>query len=137
MILVGIYNVLTSNAVVPRELTFLSQVVIGSAIGLNFTPDIFRLLSKLIIPSIIVVTGLLLMSVVLGLILHRFTDLDIATSLFATSPGALTSMAALTEAHDAQGHIVVLFHTLRLISVVTFMPILINICFRLIKFFSS
>ncbi len=81
MILVGIYNVFTSNAVVPKELAFLSQVVIGSAIGLNFTPDIFRLLSKLVIPSLIVVTGLLLMSVVLGLILHKFTGLDIATSL--------------------------------------------------------
>lgn len=133
MFAVGIFNIASGGARVPSSLISISQVIIGSAIGLSFTMDQVKMLKTLILPSVIIVVGLLIMSLILGLILYKFTDLDIATSLFATSPGALTAMGPLSEALKAQAHIVVLFHTLRLVAVITLMPVLISLCVKILK----
>ncbi len=133
MFAVGIFNIVSGGAKVPSSLSVISQIIIGSVIGLSFTMDKLKMLRTLIVPSIIVIVGLLVMSVILGLILYRFSDLDIATSLFATCSGALTSMGPLSEALKAQAHIVVLFHTLRLVAVITLMPPIITWCVKILK----
>lgn len=133
MIAVGIFNMATGLGYMPSKSTLIVQVLLGSIIGLSFSKDNLQLLSKYIFPSIAIVLALLFLSIILGMLLHRFTGMDLATSLFATSPGALSSMSLLAEAFGAKAHIVVLFHTLRLVMVILIMPFVIKIITTFIK----
>lgn len=127
MIFVGLYNIATNGGYVPKSLPFISQVLVGTIIGLSFTLDNIKELYRLMLPTLIIVCGLLLMSIVLGLILNKFTSIDLATALFSTCPGGMSSIALVGEAFNADMHIVMLFHTLRLVAVIIFMPILIKL----------
>ena len=83
-------------------------------------------LRKLIIPSIILVIGLTTLSIILGLILHKTTGLDLSTALFSAAPGGLTDMVIMSESFGAQTHIVALLHLIRLTTVLTVLPIVIK-----------
>lgn len=126
MISVGIYNIFTKNGYVPSNLKIIAQIVIGSIIGLNFTMDSILGLKKLIVPSIILVIGLTLFSVLLGLIIYKFTGLDLSTALFSSAPGGLTDMTIMSEEFGAQTHIVALLHLIRLTTVLTVLPLVIK-----------
>lgn len=127
MIAVGVFNLITGLGYMPGKSTLIVQVLLGSIIGLSFTKDNLQLLSKYLLPSLTIVLALLFLSIILGMLLYRFTGMDLATSLFATSPGALSSMSLLAEAFGAESHVVVLFHTLRLVLVILIMPFVIKI----------
>lgn len=126
MISVGIYNVFISKGYVPSNFKTIAQIVIGCIIGLNFTMDSILGLKKLIIPSIILVIGLTFLSIILGLILHKTTGLDLPTALFSSAPGGLTDMVIMSESFGAQTHIVALLHLTRLTTVLTVLPIVIR-----------
>ncbi len=136
MFFVGIYNLVGKTGYIPPSFSLVVQILIGSIIGLNFTLENIKSLSQLFFPSVLVVLGMLIMSVVFGVILSKLAGLDLVTSLFATSPGALSAMALLTESYGAKSHVVVLLHTFRLVSVITFMPLIIKGTLRLIKAFA-
>lgn len=126
MVFVGIYNVFIGKAYVPSNFKTIAQIVIGCIIGLNFTMDSILGLRKLIIPSIILVIGLTTLSIILGLILHKTTGLDLSTALFSAAPGGLTDMVIMSESFGAQTHIVALLHLIRLTTVLTVLPIVIK-----------
>lgn len=127
MIFVGIYNVVSNNAQLPMNFKLIAQVIIGCAVGLNFTKDSVLGLKDIIIPSIILVIGLTTLSIVLGCIIHKFTGLDLQTALFSSAPGGLADMTIMSEAFGAQTHIVALLHLIRLTTVLTVLPIVIKI----------
>lgn len=133
MIAVGIFNLMTGLGYMPSKSSLIVQVILGSIIGLSFSKENLQLLSKYLLPSLVIVLTLLLLSIILGMLLYRFTGMDLATSLFATSPGGLSAMSLLAEAFGAQAHIVVLFHTLRLVLVLLIMPFVIKILTTLIN----
>lgn len=126
MLAVGIANLSGFQGKLPPNISFITQVVIGCIIGLNINQKNVKALSELIMPSVIIVAGLIFMSIVLGILLYKFTGIDYITALFSTSPGGLSSIILITESYGAETHIVMLFHTLRLITVVTLMPIIIK-----------
>lgn len=127
MISVGIYNIFTSSGYIPPNFKLLAQVIIGCAVGLNFTMDSILGLKKIIIPSIILVIGLTTLSILLGYIIHKFTGLDLQTALFSSAPGGLADMTIMSEAFGAQTHIVALLHLIRLTTVLTVLPVVIKI----------
>ena len=127
MIFVGLYNVLSNKAQMPMNLKFIAQIIIGCAVGLNFTKDSILGLRNIILPSIILVIGLTTLSIILGYMIHKFTGLDLQTALFSSAPGGLADMTIMSEAFGAQTHIVALLHLIRLTTVLTVLPAVIKV----------
>lgn len=127
MISVAIYNIYTGRGEIPYNFKLLSQIVVGGMIGLNFTMDSIQQIKKIIIPSIILVIGLTLFSLILGLLIHKITGVDLITALFSSAPGGITDMTLISEAYGADITKVALLHLMRLVTVITIMPLAIKL----------
>ncbi len=126
MLAVAIYNIATDKGYIPSNLKFIAQVIVGGMIGLNFTKETFLNMKNLILPSIILVICLLMFSIIIGVLIHKFTNIDLMTALFASSPGGLTDMALISGAYGAVQSTVVTLHLIRLITVLVFLPGIFN-----------
>jgi len=133
MVFVAIYNIYTGQGNIPKNFKLAAQIVVGGMIGLNFTIDAISGLKKLIVPALILVIGLTLFSICLGFIISRLTGLDLVTALFSSSPGGLTDMTLISEAYGAEVHKVVLLHLIRLITVITVLPLVIRLLSQFLK----
>ncbi len=133
MLAVAIYNIITDKAYIPSNLKFIAQVVVGGMIGLSFTKETFFNLKNLIVPSIILVVCLLTFSIVIGVIIHKFTNIDLITALFSSSPGGLTDMTLMSGEYGAVQSTVVTLHLMRLITVLIFLPRIIGFISKYLK----
>ena len=133
MVFVAVYNIYTGQGKIPTNFKIVAQIVVGGMIGLNFTMDTIHGLKKLIIPALILVIGLTLFSICLGFVISRLTGLDLVTALFSSSPGGLTDMVLISEAYGAEIHKVALLHLIRLITVITVLPLVIKFFSHFIK----
>lgn len=131
MISVGIYNLFFSQGYIPGDFKIAAQIIIGGMIGLRFTKDTILELKDMLIPVIAILIGLTAFSILLGYLLHKFTGMDLTTALFSTSPGGLADMTLLADDYGADSPKVAMMHTMRLITVVTFIPIIIRYLVKL------
>jgi uncharacterized protein len=108
-------------------LQFLAFAVLGWSIGESVTRGAARQLASQILVISIIVVVLVLAGAVLAVLLSRFGPLDGTTAYLATSPGALSQMAALASDTGADGLLVVTVHTIRVITVVLVAPVVIRL----------
>lgn len=127
MISVAIYNIFTGQGVIPNSFKIFAQILVGGMIGLNFTMDTVCGLKNLILPAAMLVVGLMIFSLCLGLIISKLTGLDLITALFSCSPGGLTDMTIIADEYGAQTPKVALMHLMRLITVITVLPLVIKL----------
>ncbi|MCR1898830.1 AbrB family transcriptional regulator [Irregularibacter muris] len=126
MFAVALLNIFTDKGYIPGNFKLVAQMVIGGLIGLRFTKESFYELRELIFPTIILVIGLTTLCVITGYIVYRFTDLDLVTALFSTAPGGLADTTIIAEAYGADVKKVALMHLMRLITVITLLPLVIR-----------
>jgi len=120
------YHLLTSKGYVPPQANTILQIAIGATIGLNFSMENIKGLGSIFLSAVVMVIGLMIFSLILGFIISKVTGMDLITALFSASPGGLANIVLISDAYGAQAHIVALLHTLRLVSVVFFMPIIVK-----------
>jgi len=130
MVSTAVYNLLTSKGYVPPQANTILQIVIGATIGLNFSMENIKGLGSIFLSAVVMVVGLMVFSLLLGFIISKATGMDLITALFSASPGGLANIVLISDAYGAQAHIVALLHTLRLVSVVVFMPIIVKFISR-------
>ncbi|SDB18213.1 hypothetical protein SAMN02927895_00669 [Belnapia rosea] len=97
-------------------------IVVGSALGLYFTPATAAVLLAnlpLLVAAALVTIGI---GGGLALILARTGQVDPATAWFASIPGGAADMAMLSEAYGGAGAPVALAQLLRVVSVVVLVP---------------
>jgi membrane AbrB-like protein len=98
------------------------QLVIGTALGLYFTPHVAReVLANwhLLIAAAVLATAL---GWICGLFLARYTGIDKTTAFFACVPGGATEMAILGERMGAKPDRIALAQSLRILMVVIIIP---------------
>lgn len=126
MIAVAIFNIQTGKGEIPNQFRLAAQIVVGAMIGLNFTMDTVTGLKNLIAPALLLVIGLTAFSLFLGFLISKLTGLDPVTALFSCAPGGLTDMTLISEAYSADTPKVALLHLVRLLTVITVMPLVIG-----------
>lgn len=131
MAAVAIYNVYSSQGYIPNNFKLGAQIVVGGMIGLRFTKETLSELKTMLLPAILILISLTAFCVLLGYFLHKFTGIDLTTALFSTSPGGLTDMALMADSYGADSPKVVVMHTMRLVTVVTIIPIIIKYLIKL------
>ena len=99
------------------------QLLVGCALGLYFTPEVSRQLLEFGV-YIVLAAFLAIMAGGLGsLVLRRVSGIDAATAFFGSVPGGAAEMAVMAERAGARFDQVALCHSLRLLLVVSIIPI--------------
>jgi membrane AbrB-like protein len=127
MLAAALYNIITKQAAVPRYLPLVLQIAAGAMIGARMTRENILSLKDMVIPALIIVFGVVIINFTIGLLITKFSSLDLATSLFASAPGGMTEMTLAANAMGADTPKVALLQLLRLISVITLLPVLLRL----------
>lgn len=122
LISVGIFNIFTGIAFFPSNFKILTQIATGIFIGAKITRKDVIGLKQVIFPGIIVIIVMGIFNFFMGYFIHKTTEIDIVTALFATAPGGITDMSIIAFDFGAEASIVALLQLIRLISIVTLIP---------------
>lgn len=126
MIFVAIYQIGWERGVIPVNFKLVAQMIVGGMIGLNFTRSSLDGLKELWIPALILIGGLTVSWMVLGFLIAKLTGLELVTALFSSAPGGLADMTLMAEAYGAEISKVALLHLVRMLVVVTVLPLIIG-----------
>ncbi|WP_319823660.1 AbrB family transcriptional regulator [Thalassovita sp.] len=103
---------------IPQWLVNLSQVVIGTSLGMRFAGLKGSAMIRATWLSLLSVTGMLMLGLICALILHPLTGLDLDVLLISFAPGGVTEMALVALSLHANPAIVTLHHIARIILTV-------------------
>ncbi len=78
------------------DLILWMKVFSGAMIGSKIGRSELKTLRTLIFPTAILLVGLIALNLIFGGLVYRFSDLDLATSLFAVTPGGLTDITLMS-----------------------------------------
>ncbi|MBY7144323.1 AbrB family transcriptional regulator [Virgibacillus sp. NKC19-3] len=110
------------EASLPGSLKNAGLIIIGIYFGLYFTTDTFKTIWPYFLPYILLTCILILASIMLGAVVTKWIAVDKITSIFASIPGGLTEMTIASEALHAKSAFVVIFQTIRLMTVLFTIP---------------
>ena len=122
LFVVALLRVLGIFLQAPRGGREIGQWIIGSALGLYFTPG--AIAAVLHVAPVIVVAGFFAIAVgyLSGWVLCRVGRVDFVTAFFCSVPGGATEMAFLGERHRARVDRVAAAQSLRILIVVAALP---------------
>ena len=102
------------------------QWLIGSALGLHFTPAVMAELAGRALPIALIAAGSVVAGLLCALVLLRWTAVSPATALLAALPGGAAEMAVLAERQGAAVDRVAAAQALRVALVVVAVPFVIH-----------
>lgn len=110
------------NVDVPTPVRYIGQWIIGTALGLYFTPAVMRHVGALWYLPLLGAAFAIVTGYASGAVLSRLSGLDLTTSLFASVPGGAAEMATLGGRFGAREDRVAAAHSLRMLLVVAIVP---------------
>ncbi|MBR4827796.1 MAG: AbrB family transcriptional regulator [Oscillospiraceae bacterium] len=130
MFFVIIFNLIFEKAFFIQDVKTGLQMLSGAMIGCRVGREDVQSLKKLIKPIILLIVAFIAMNLIFGGLMIAFSDLDVPTALFATSPGGASDMALIGEELGANPAYIALLQVLRLLIIFTFCPPLFKYLFR-------
>lgn len=121
------YNVRSEQAYLPKPMKVAAQCFAGINVGVTITLQDILQFRSLLLPAIFVAINCILTNYVLGLLIHKTNDLDLATSLFASVPAGLSDMALVSLELGGDAPKVAVLQLVRYMCVMTFMPLFIKL----------
>lgn len=122
MVFVVAFNLLTERGFFYGDIKVLLQIFAGAMIGCKVGKEDVKELRKIIFPAIILVISMVVLNITFGTLIYAFSSLDVATALFATTPGGVSDMALLCEDLGANSGYVAILQVFRLLIIFTFCP---------------
>jgi len=99
-----------------------SFILLGIHFGLSFTKETFQNIIVYFPAYILVILLFIGFCIALGWIVTKWVPIDKITSVFSCIPGGLMEMALASESLKGNPSLVAIFQTIRLISVLFFVP---------------
>jgi membrane AbrB-like protein len=103
---------------VPRWGRIASLAVVGGVLASTFRPSVVPLISRHLLPVVLVICGTLVLSLGAGLLLPALVRIDRKTAALGTLPGAASGMLAMSDPLGADARIVALMQYTRVVVVV-------------------
>ncbi len=126
MVFIAAYNVKKEQLYMPNMFVKTVQILAGILIGERITlKDIVRL-KDIGASAVILVVGFILLTLIIGTLVRKYTNFNTATSYFASAPGGLTDLTIISAEVGAEAHKVAVIHLLRLICVIGLYPFIIT-----------
>lgn len=122
IVFVVIFNLATDLAFVPADSRVLLQILAGIVLGSSVTKKDVLSLRLLLLPCLVLVTGMIILNFFFGFLMFRFGGLDLKTALFATAPGGLVDMALIADELGANMLQVSGLHLFRILFIFIALP---------------
>ncbi|OHR67097.1 hypothetical protein HMPREF3291_11500 [Bacillus sp. HMSC76G11] len=109
---------------IPNHWLLIGQGILGIELGMKLNDSVFTIFKE----NWLIVTMMLFLSILFallsGLILWKYSRLDMLTSFFASAPGGLSAMPSMAEEAGANTGMVSIIQTMRIFIVVLSIPLL-------------
>ncbi|GAA1910285.1 AbrB family transcriptional regulator [Nocardioides lentus] len=115
---------LLGTVAVPVWLQWPAYALIGVQVGLRFTRDSLRAITRMVPVVLGLILGLVLACAAMGALLVLTTDVDPLTAYLATTPGGLFAVLATAVDGDADATYVLTLQVVRLLAILLLMPFL-------------
>lgn len=122
MIAVAAVNLLGYRLYAPPFGRQTGQVILGSAIGLYFTPTVVAALGANFVPIILATFSAFLIGGMGAVVMSRVSGVDQKSAFFASIPGGSMAMAVLASKYGASMPPVAVSHSLRVSLVIVVVP---------------
>lgn len=126
MIGTAAFNVFTGRGWVPGPLRKVIQALAGTLIGVRVTSQDIRSLQGIILPALILIVGIIVINLIVGYLLHRFTGIGFITALISSVPGGATDMALIAKELGGDQSKVAVLQLFRFVFVVAAYPVIIR-----------
>lgn len=120
------FNTFTGRLRFPNPARVIVQICAGAFVGARMGPDMVATLGQLLLPTLVMVVGMILCSLAIGLIMYRFCGMNFISSIMSCAPGGLTEMIVFAEDLECDLPRVAMLHTIRVVMVFTLMPTLLG-----------
>ena len=111
---------------IPKYWLAIGQCILGIELGLKMNGSVLSIFQD----NWLTISTMLLLSIFFsllsGLVLWKFSKLDMLTSFFATAPGGLSSMPSIAEEVGANTGIVSIVQTMRIFLVILTVPVILS-----------
>lgn len=104
----------------------IAQVIAGAFIGASLKKEDVKLIPSIIAALVIMFGVYLVQNIVLGYVIVRGTDFDLATTLLSIVPGGMSTIPLIAEDFGANASYVAIMQFVRMISTITLYPIIID-----------
>ncbi|MBQ5343129.1 MAG: AbrB family transcriptional regulator [Oscillospiraceae bacterium] len=130
MFFVIVFNLIFEKAFFVQDVKTGLQILSGAMIGCRVGREDIDELKKLVKPMILLIIAFIAMNLIFGGLMVLFTDLDVPTALFSTSPGGASDMALIGEELGANPVYIAFLQVFRLLLIFTFCPPLFRYIFN-------
>ena len=126
MLFGGLFRVtVPGSAAVPRGIVNAALVLLGASAGLSFTAAMLAQLAKLFWVAMLFGLLMFLIGLSAAFIIHKVFKIDIVTCILGCATAGAAQMSAIAADIKADALSVSLFHCLRLLIIMTFVPLLV------------
>ena len=121
---------------IPPLFTKIVRIFAGTFVGVKFTKEIFAAASKLFLPIVIMIIGLIVLMNVTPRIIRKVSKIPYIACLLASAPGGLQEMTLIADDYDKEYvSSVAILQTLRLVFLLITSPIIITVMTKLFTFY--
>jgi uncharacterized protein len=113
----------------PGWLGTAAQAVVGVVMGVLVQPETLATLAGYWLPITLITLATLLLTVLAGLLLARFTPVDRTTATFGMIAGGAAGIVAVSHELGADGRLVAVLQYLRVLLIVVLMPVAVVVLF--------
>ncbi len=110
----------------PISWQLISQWLLGTSVGAGIQREDLTIFARIAKASALMTAFLLIWGLLTGWLLARLTFIDLPTALVGSAPGGAASMVALATELGADARLVVTMHTMRMVSLMALLPLLIR-----------
>jgi membrane AbrB-like protein len=104
-------------------------MVISIYFGMYFTTQTFSTIGPYFLSFVVLTVSLIAASIFISTIITKWINVDNITSAFGSIPGGITEMVIASESLNARSSLVVIFQTVRLLTVLFLVPTMISFFF--------
>ncbi|MTI54706.1 MAG: membrane-spanning protein [Geosporobacter ferrireducens] len=125
IVAVSLFNITTGMAYIPAAGRLAAQIVAGAFIGVSVEKSDLSRLKFIIKPAIVLIIGMMILNIVSGLLIYRFSPLDLVTSLMCAVPGGMSDIPIISGDMGADASKVAVMQFIRLVAGIGFFPAII------------
>ena len=123
----NLLNMVVPQKGIPKYWMAIGQCILGIELGQKMDDSVIFIFLENWLTVITMLLLSIMFSLLSGLVLWKFSDLDMLTSFFSTAPGGLSSIPSIAEEVGANTGVVSIIQTMRIFLVILSVPLILSI----------
>ncbi len=123
----NLLNMAVPQKGIPKYWMAIGQCILGIELGQKMDDSVLFIFLENWLTVITMLLLSILFSLLSGLVLWKFSNLDMLTSFFSTAPGGLSSIPSIAEEVGANTGVVSIIQTMRIFLVILSIPLILSI----------